>query len=234
MLDNELNDFCELWSSVCEMATGKAPSQKALEFTFGALMDLRLDEIHLALEKHANHPDTCDYWPKAGSVRRAIHGGGDLVSQQAWQKVYHALRGIGRHSDIKFEDQLIMKTIEDMGGWQVLLDTSDETIGYKENDFKKTYRGYTNSGLNTPAPEVFRGLENQQRLNSGQPLKAFPSYEKQLAASKGKSRDDVLTLPRPIDAMIEEGAKKPASADKVLSDMKALLGMVKIENKGEA
>ena len=232
MQDFERDDFYELWSSACETATGKSPALRAMEFIYGCLVDLELEEIIMALEAHANHPDTCDYWPKPGSIRRAIHGGGDLVSQQAWKKVYHALRCIGRNEDVHFEDPLIMQTIEEMGGWQILLDTSDETVGYKENDFKKTYRGYTGTGLRHPAPEVFRGLENLQRLNAGAELKVFPSYEKRLERSKVVGRDDLPTLPRPIDKAIEEGAQGPASAEDVLKQMKALLNMVQID-KGE-
>lgn len=229
MHDDDLEDFCEVWAAACEMATGKAPGRKALEFASGALVDLRLDEIVDALEKHANHPDTCDYWPKPGSIRRIIFGGGDLVSQQAWKKVYHALRCIGRNDDVKFDDPLIMQTISEMGGWQVLLDTSDETICYKENDFKKTYRGFTNSGLKENPPEVFRGLENLQRINQGEKPKAFPSYEKKLELSKGLTRENLPTLPRPIDQAIEDGAKAPVNAEDVIAKMKLLLGMVHVE-----
>ena len=233
MQKSDFKKFYEIWSAACESATGKRPSDNAISFVFENLIDLELTEIYKALQAHSNHPDHCDYWPKAGSIRRAIFGNGDLVSQKAWQKVYHALRCIGHTEDVKFDDHLIMQTIQDLGGWQVLLDASDESIGYKENDFKKTYRAYTNTGLKMPAPEVFRGLENIQRINAGLDLKVFQSYEKKLEISKNVGRDHLKTLPRPIDKAITAGVNdfKAVTADDTLNSIKELLGITVINQK---
>ena len=106
----------------------------------------------------------------------------------------------------------------------MLLDTDDESIGYKENDFKKTYRAYTISGLKSEPPREFRGTENLQRLNAGAELKFFPSYEQRF--SRSKTNEEIKTLPRPIDKLIADGSKASISPTDAIAQMRQLLGMV--------
>lgn len=225
MEKSDFEEFSDLWVATCEMCNGKTPSEMVVSLAFDDLKAYTLPEVWQALKKHRLHPDTGKYWPQSQTIINSIVGGGDLVSQKAWKKVYHALRCIGPNDDIRFEDPMIMQAVEDLGGWQVLLDCDEETIGYKEHDFKRTYRAYSTSGLKDDPPEVFRGLENMQRLNAGEELKKFPSYEQRL--HKSKTSPEVKTLPRPIDEVRQSLDNLNRTQKEIMADIHKILGSVK-------
>ena len=91
----DFEQFCELWSATCQMCNGKKPGDMVVSLAFEDLSDFTLKEVFDALKKHRLHPDTGKFWPQSQTIMQSIKGGGDLVSQQAWKKVYHALRCIG-------------------------------------------------------------------------------------------------------------------------------------------
>jgi len=229
---SDYEEFSGIWFEACEAATGKGPSVGALDFIFNCLIDVTLPEICAGLIAHTNNPDTCGFWPQAGSIRRFLAGNGDLVSQKAWQKVEHANRCVNYHDDLWFEDPIIMQTIHDMGGRVILLNSTTENICYTETTFKKVYRAHTQTGIPLDPPAVFRGSKNIDRINKGKKPLMQPSYEETLAEGIKRDREGIKTQGRPRDKLIDDAAKRlTVNPDQVLGNMLALTNSVKTGNE---
>lgn len=181
--------FIKTWTSTCMSSNGKYPDPDTLDFIFDCLQDLEFDEIMNGLLRHANNPDECNFWPKPGKIREHLMGSSTSMAQREWRKVEHAIRCIGPYDDVAFNDAITMQVIHEMGNWQRFATAETRNLEFLENDFKKNYRGYLQSGLRTKPPEVFMGQINLDRQAKGLSRLPFLSYEKRLGISNTSNQN---------------------------------------------
>ncbi len=70
-----------------------------------------------------------------------------------------------------FDDKVIHKAIDCLGGWQKLCSTLEEDMKWIQKDFERLYQAYQNQPLKD-YPEVLAGFheEHNRRLGDGQTL----------------------------------------------------------------
>lgn len=141
MNNHEKERFVELIAGVHEFF-GKPMSRFSLEVWTNAMRGYDLAAVSDALSRHTMNPDSGQFMPKPADVVRMIDGGTADSALVAWSKFDKALRSVGSYMTVAFDDPIIHRVIEDMGGWTSFdLKTEDEWP-FVKNEFATRYRGY--------------------------------------------------------------------------------------------
>lgn len=76
---------------------------------------------------------------KPSDIVKIIEGAVPDRALIAWNKVVAAMRDVGDHRSICFDDPVIHSVVLDMGGWCALNRTTDEKLHFVGQDFQKRY-----------------------------------------------------------------------------------------------
>lgn len=107
-----------------------------------ALKDFGIEAVARGFTAHVQNPDNGQYFPKPADIVKIISGTTRDKSFVAWTKVDKAVRMIGSNQSVVFDDLLINKVIDDMGGWIALGEKSEREWPFIAKDFQERYRGY--------------------------------------------------------------------------------------------
>lgn len=113
-------------------------------------------EVRRAFSAHVMHPDHGRFWPKPADIVRQIDGDSASGGLIALEKLKRAIRTIGPHRDVVFDDPLIHACVEQLGGWIAVNEWTDEELGYRGNEFQKLYTGLY--GKDVPYSAILRGI----------------------------------------------------------------------------
>lgn len=122
----------------------------------------------------------CRFFPKPAELLELISGPETDKAMLAWLRVDKAVRTIGNYESIDFtDDRAINSTIEAMGGWVALCNTSEAEWKWKRKEFENLYPAMTrrtdhpeylpgtveidNVGRMYDAPNVVRLVEKQNQ-----------------------------------------------------------------------
>ena len=195
MFDQDLSKFAALLVGVGEVY-GKSFTSAMIEIYWRILKDFEFEEVKKAIHRHLENPDTGRFLPKPADIIMAIEGNSESQSLLAWSKVCAAIYKIGIYTSVAFDDALIHRVIEDMGGWQRLCKTKSEELPFVAKEFQKRYQGYV---IKKPAshPKYFSGLIEQQNsvygyVQESPTLIGDPTKARQVIAS-GKEQNISLT-----------------------------------------
>jgi hypothetical protein len=126
---------------------------------FKALVQFEIADIAIALERHVKDPDTGRFPPKPADVIAHLAGGSATRSLRAWSLVEKAVRVVGHYRSVCFDDPVINKLIDDMGGWVKLASTETvEDLKFRGLEFQKRYTGLMQTGgVGTDYPPYLPG-----------------------------------------------------------------------------
>lgn len=141
LMPQDREAFAAMLSAVAEIY-GKALTPQLIAIYWQALAPYDLAAVRKALDMHVRNPDTGQYWPKPADVIRMLGGTTEDAALQAWATAERAIRRIGGYESVVFDDPLIHRCIEDMGGWQKLCETLEEELPFRAREFSARYRGY--------------------------------------------------------------------------------------------
>ncbi len=109
-----------------------------------------------AFNRHAVNPDNGQFAPKPADIVRMMGGTSGDAAMSAWSKVDRASRSIGQYESVIFDDALIHRVVEDMGGWvKVCSCPSEEDFIFVGKEFQNRYRGFA---MRSERPEYPAGL----------------------------------------------------------------------------
>lgn len=141
MIERDRAEFAEVVGAVFTYY-GKDLSASVLEIYWEGLRQYDLLAIRGALGRHAKNPDTGAFLPKIADVEKML-GGTTLDSGLvAWSKVAKAIESVGSYYTVVFDDALIHRVLEEMGGWVELCRVTTKELPFKQNEFVNRYRGY--------------------------------------------------------------------------------------------
>jgi len=80
--------------------------------------------------------------PKVADVIKMLQGSTQDSALTAWAKVDKAVRSIGTQMSVAFDDPLIHKVIQDMGGWLGLGQRQEAEWPFVAKEFETRYRGF--------------------------------------------------------------------------------------------
>lgn len=133
-----------------------------------AMEQFTFDEVKHAIERHTMNPDSGQFMPKPADVVKMLGGTSADVALAAWSKVERAIRSIGQYQSVVFDDALIHRVIDDMGGWVKVNSYQDEkAFEFAAREFQTRYRGFSMRGEVPPFARVMVGLADAENARLG-------------------------------------------------------------------
>jgi hypothetical protein len=145
---------------------------------------------------------------------RYLNGDSETRALQAWSRVQQIMRDVGSYDSLVFDDAILHRVVEDMGGWIRLSEKTIKEMDFLVHEFKKRYAAYV---LHPPTsyPNQLTGRfawhndklghESQLPLLIGDPQKAEQVYK------QGRKAE----LPNPVTRLL---LSHPASAESTEPD----------------
>jgi hypothetical protein len=160
MDNSDKREFLELLTAVFQMYGKPDPSVQVVAMYFNGLGHITMDDFKKAMNVHSRDTDCGQYLPKVADILRALQGSKGTQAEVAWSKLDKAIRTVGPHSSVVFDDRLIHAVVEDMGGWIKLGSTSSDEYPFIHNQFVKRYSGYVNNPPDLVLPKLIGESEH--------------------------------------------------------------------------
>lgn len=166
MIERDRQEFAETIAAVYEFY-GKDISDSALEIWWNSMRSFELAAVRDALGRHAMNPDTGQFIPKPADVVKMLGGSTLDTALLAWTKVDQAVQRIGSYHTVVFDDALIHRVVEEMGGWVVLCKCSAKDWPFRQNEFVARYRSYRSRNERPPYPPKLVGIIDGENSSKG-------------------------------------------------------------------
>lgn len=154
-----------------------------------AMMPFDLATVKVAMSRHAMNPDNGQFLPRPADVVRMLGGTSTDSALSAWSKVERAVRSVGQYVSVIFDDALIHRIVDDMGGWvKINSYPTERDFEFAAKEFQTRYRGFA---MRSERPEYQpvligkasannqeRGIQHQEvPVCIGDPKKCLAVYE---------------------------------------------------------
>jgi hypothetical protein len=125
--------------------------------------------VSQAFSRHAVNPDAGQFPPKPADIVRMMGGTSGDAALSAWSKVERAVRSVGQYESVIFDDALIHRVVDDMGGWVKLCSCPTETdFVFVAKEFQNRYRGFAMRSERPAYPAALTGLAHAENVLAGQ------------------------------------------------------------------
>ncbi|WP_211440963.1 DUF6475 domain-containing protein [Collimonas humicola] len=167
MTESDRGKFAAMLTGTADYYRTKL-SKFTIEIYWKGLHRFDIDAIETAIQRHISRADKeAAFMPKVNDLTIMLEGRTGDQSAVAWSKVDHALRSVGTWEDVVFDDALIHRVIEEMGGW-VWFGTKDERDWpFIAKEFQTRYQGYRMRSETPDYQPVLVGIANSQNGQSG-------------------------------------------------------------------
>lgn len=146
----------------------KKLSDGLLALYWQGLHDVDLIAFKDALGRHLRNPDSGQFMPKIADIMKMLNGSSLDAALSAWSKVEKAIRAIGPWRSVAFDDPIIHRVIDDMGGWDVLCNIkTDEDLPFVARDFENRYRGFKSRSQEIEYPPRLSGISDAENILRG-------------------------------------------------------------------
>lgn len=125
--------------------------------------------IEKAAHAHMQSPDENGRWfPKISDIAKYLEGRTIDQAGLAWSKVDRSVRTVGPYADVAFDDPIIHRVIEDMGGWVAINGKEDKEWPFIAKEFCTRYQAFRMTGDTPEHPRYLIGMANAHNAHSGQ------------------------------------------------------------------
>jgi len=121
---------------------GKDVSEFALSVWWQACETFDFEQVAKAFTAHAMDSDRGQFVPKPADIVRQLGGTKTDASLRAWSKLHSAMSDVGAYTDVAFDDAIIHRVVEDMGGWAKLCRLPIDDLSYVQHRFCESYRSF--------------------------------------------------------------------------------------------
>ena len=166
MTPNDFDEFQRRLTAAWALY-GKSITEDVLEIFWQALQSYPLADVKQALNRHAIDPDVGQYPPKPADLIRQLEGDPESQAMQAWSKVWQAVGRVGTYQSVVFDDPLIHAVVEEMGGWLVFGQFTEEEQPFRAQEFVKRYRAYQTVRRCPPYPPKLIGRTEHTNATAG-------------------------------------------------------------------
>ena len=173
MIDNleEKRRFASLMTALADYYD-KSLSKGVLSLYWEGLRQYDYEAIEKAAWAHTQLPDEAGRWmPKVSDLNKMLIGRTSDQGQIAWSKVDRAVRTVGPYSDLAFDDPVIHRVIQEMGGWVHLCSKEDKEWPFVAKEFVTRYQSYKMTGDTPEHAPYLTGIASTQNQHSGQAAK---------------------------------------------------------------
>jgi hypothetical protein len=142
----------------------------AISVWWTAMRPYDLAAVKDALGRHVVNPDSGQFMPKPADVIRMLQGSTADSALIAWSKVDRAMRMVGPYPSVVFDDPLIHRVLDDMGGWTQYTMVADTEWAFVQREFQTRYRGYKMRSATPQYPPRLIGIAEARNAEAGQPI----------------------------------------------------------------
>lgn len=159
MSPTDKQDFFKLLEGVYDFYA-KELSKWALEVWWNAMKIYDLEAIRDAFGRHCVNPDSGQWLPKPADVVKMLSGSTLDAAMLAWSKLEKAVKEIGPHQTVVFDDPIIHRVAQDMGGWIQFGMITEKEWPFTQKEFENRYRGYRGRSAIPDYPESLIGIND--------------------------------------------------------------------------
>jgi hypothetical protein len=143
-------------------------SKTAIKLYWEGLKQYDYEAIEKAAWAHTQSPDEAGRWmPKISDLAKVLQGRTVDQASSAWSKVDKAVRQVGTYADVAFDDAVIHRVIQDMGGWIRFGEKTDDEWPFVANEFMNRYRGFKMRDEVPEYPGKLIGIAGAQNASEG-------------------------------------------------------------------
>lgn len=169
MVDSDEIAFVSLLTGISDYY-GKKLSKTSIDLYWQGLRQYDYEGIERAMWQHTQTPDEAGRWmPTISDLTKMMVGRTADQASLAWSKVNRAVHQIGPHEDVVFDDPLIHRVLDDMGGWSPLGAKEEKEWPFVAKEFETRYRAYKMIGQMPEYPRVLCGIANAANAAVGMP-----------------------------------------------------------------
>jgi len=173
MKQQDFEPFCELLDLIAEQCSKKLSDGLKMLYWQG-LKDYDIPALQQAAYRHLRNPDSGQFMIKIADFTKMIDGTTQDSALMAWAKVDKAVRAIGAYQDVVFDDAIIHRVIQDMGGWIGLNSREDKEWPFATKEFENRYRAFKARGEIPDYPRKLIGIttayNEQHGIKIDQPM----------------------------------------------------------------
>ncbi len=196
MTDNDKPRFVTLLTGISAYYEKTLPIT-VIELFWRGLSQFDLAAVEKAMWAHTQSTDEAGRWmPKIADLKQKLEGRTQDRAGIEWAKVDQAVRMVGPHRDVVFDDGLIHRVIADLGGWVWLGQQTDKEWPFIANRFQQAYRGYALLADMPDYPPLLTGIANASNQLSGQP------HEKPVLIGDKRKAKAVMALGKPGSGLL--------------------------------
>lgn len=202
MLDNleEKRRFAALMVALSDYYKSEI-SKGVMALYWEGLKQYDFAAIEKAAWAHTQSPDENGRWmPKISDLTKVLQGSTKDQASIAWSKVDRAVRTVGHYSDVAFDDALIHRVIQDMGGWVQINSNTDDNWPFVAKEFETRYRGYKMRDEQPEYPRKMIGMASAHNNSIGAQFNLgtvlIGDEQKAIAVIKGGTESAALSFKR--------------------------------------
>lgn len=146
MIPKDANEFASIMEATMAVY-GKDVSKPVIRLYWNALIEYDMEAVRRAFGGWIKNPDSGQFAPKPADIIRMIDGGSGDRAMVTWSKIDKAIRMVGHYQSVAFDDPIIHRVVDEMGGWRKLacLPTNMD-LEFAGLEFIKRYRSYVLAG----------------------------------------------------------------------------------------
>jgi len=171
MQENDFEaEFKDLYLAVHAMykrPNDPQPNPVVYELFYESVKQFGYDAVKKAFSVHIQSPDNGQWMPKPADIVRIVSGTSKDNSHVAWSKVKKSISAVGSYETIVFDDPIIHRVIQDMGGWINLCACSVDELPFRGNEFKSRYTAYKGQGEIPDYPAKIYGICESDNTSKG-------------------------------------------------------------------
>jgi len=199
--DQDKNAFGEILISLGEYY-GKNVTPSLISMYWQGLARYDIAAIQQAFNRHVNNPDTGQYMPKIADVSKMLGGTSNDRAMGAWSKVDKAVRQVGTHRSVVFDDPLIHRVLQEMGGWIGMGQKTEDEWPFVAKEFENRYRGYAMRGERPEYPPVLTGIADATNARGG-----FKTEQPMLIGDSSRAQEVMRCgIDKPMVGFVQAGS----------------------------
>jgi hypothetical protein len=182
----------------CAELLNRQLSTAAIGLYLKALEDLDFHEVSYAFSDCVRNKR---FFPSPAEIRELVMGPPETLEDTALieaTKVLNAIRRIGSHSSVVFDDPVTMAVIQQhSGGWERLNDLTEQEVKFWMKDWQKAYATFARAGLKSYG--VLYGSIDRDNSAKGIDIENHPpvmigDQDKAMKVWRGENKGDLIAM----------------------------------------
>lgn len=169
MQQADYDPFVEMLNAVATLLR-KPPrplSEIEISLWWSSLREYDLAAVRQGFSLHVKNPDTGKWMPAPADIIFMLGGSTQDSALLAWAKVDKAVRQVGSHQSVVFDDPIVHRVLLDMGGWAALGNKAEKEWPFLAKEFETRYRAFKLRNVVPEYPPILIGISQAGNVIEG-------------------------------------------------------------------